>query len=106
MKKDPEIERLESEVREAWRNRPAPQIPESWMGKVMDSVHNAARSDPVPAAINALQRIAWKCAALSACAALAFLAFVPDKMLHPSDALVRLIMQDPAGFLRNLPFDF
>jgi len=107
MKKDLELDKLEAELKRAWRQSSETQIPDGWMNRVMASVHKAAsRRNPSPEADQAYHRIVFRCATLAACVALVFVVLIPKNALNPSNELVRLVMQDPAGFLRQLPFDF
>ena len=100
MEQNPDTNKLESEMKEAWRNRPSPRIPEDWMDKVMDSVHQAADQK------SPLQSIVLRCALLAAGAAIMSLILIPKDALNTDKSLVQLIMQDPAGFLTNLPMGF
>ena len=100
MEQDPEINKLESRMKKAWRDRPSSKIPEKWQEGVMDAVHGLAdKPSPLP-------NIVLKRALLAASAAVLFLILIPKEMLSSDNSLVQLIMQDPAGFLSNLPLDF
>jgi len=100
MEKEPDIEKIESEMKKAWRDRPTAPVPDEWMDRVMDSVHNAADHQ------SPLLSIVKKCALLAASAVILFLILIPKDMLSTDKSLVQLIMQDPAGFLNNLPLAF
>ena len=89
------LERLEAEMREAWRNTPESGIPEGWRESVMREI-SATRHN----------NVLWKCAVIAACAACACALIVPARALSIDDELIRLIMQDPTGILRNLPIGF
>lgn len=102
MEKDPEIDKLEAKLREAWKKTPAPLVPENWQDKVMKAVNEEAE----PGLNHRFQKILWRCAVLTAGAACLLFLLIPDDMLRPTSELFRLIMLDPAGFLTNLPFDF
>ena len=102
MEKEPDIDKLESKLQEAWKDMSAPPVPEDWQAGVMKAVHGrgAAGANPL------FQKILWRCAALTAAAAGLLFLLVPNDMLRPTSEIFRLIMLDPAGFLTNLPIDF
>lgn len=110
MKPNPDINKLETEMGKTWRDRPSPEIPYGWREKVMDSVRQVSGSQASGSQTNnhqnPIHKIVFKCAVLAASAALLFLILIPKDVLSTDQSLFQLIMQDPAGFLSNLPIGF